>query len=1520
MPPPTKERYNSKARQSSVGSSHKKRRKIKATGNVGQEGEVVDHSNALVIDPEVEEAKRARREDPSNALAPISSKKRKRLDAYIARQLKKDNRSKLMADLAKSSAQVEDRSALMTAATLGTGKVLTGQERIQNDIAKEEKIQQRRRGVDFSVVDELLSGEEDAMDEERPSKDGLKEVDSGNNSFDGAREARIAKARALFTSSEPVSTSLGAQDRKTNESESKIPSTSSISRPTAVGSALALGPDGKPLSLVVRQRRAPQKKRGGTKTAWGRARGSIESSQEDETDFDSSASSESGEEEEAFTRDHDTRTNMGGVKKNFTAQDEDGNQEDLHEDESASDLSESDAEYSGEQTDEEEQAVLLEAMRLRGMLGRADQVSPNFEEEEEREDEKDVEEEGNAIDSEAESLPFAAFEGIYDGQEKEEGVANTDSEREESEEGEEGEESGEDDSDDDGDDTVTQSRRHGLPLTDRSHGFKGWAKEALGLGASTNEGEEEDDGVYRGPEPVAGLSVKVKDLMDGKIRGPLGEDEPTLQERSAFAQRYYEEVNTREGKGITGLHANKDRVHIQRSEEVQEARLKLPVLAEEERIIRTVMENMVTVLCGETGSGKTTQLPQFLYEAGFGTAGTHNPGMIGITQPRRVAALSMAARVGTELGLPSSKVSHQIRYDATTSPSTSIKFMTDGVLLRELAADFLLTKYSAIVIDEAHERSVNTDVLIGVLSRVVKLRAKRWIQGQGRPLRMIIMSATLRVEDFVGNTRLFDEKPPLIEIDARQHPVTTHFNRKTVHDYVEESVKKASKIHARLPPGGILIFMTGQAEITLVCRKLEKRYGRKAVEGKARLRARFKKQEFDDGEDDDENRGEDDRVTVSAKNGDVEAEEVDLSFGGNGNDDGLALDVDDGRTEKEDDDEALDTDDEQAGDEQDYDADLPEELRDDSDVAMHILPLYSLLPSDKQMRVFEAPPPNTRLVIVATNVAETSLTIPGITYVVDCGRSKERKYDVKTGVQSFEVDFISKASANQRAGRAGRTGPGHCYRLYSSNVFEEHFQPFAEAEILRTPVDNLVLMMKSMNIDNVANFPFPTAPNREALRRAERLLLRLGALEVDVAKVPKGNYKITDLGRSMSLFPLATRLSKLLVQGHQYDCLPFVIALVAALSVGDPFIKEESLYDMRDVVGGDNEEAEEEELAIEAKHITNADELEKEKHKATRSGYFKALNQFAALSGALSDPLRLLSIVGAYEHEGGSLSFCQKHYLIPKSMQEIHKLRAQLSSMVQANANAGTDWSHLSSPKFKSPPSAKQLTVLRQFLTAAFIDQVAIRADLAPESAARIAILQESTSTDSRIAKQFQNQLRNGAKMKSTRDVAYLGMGIPGEACFIHKASVLFHQSPPDWIIFSEVFRSRRRGDTMEVEGRNWLKGVTKINANWIHKLGKPLCTFGRTIEVDPKDTRAKLIEAAKEMKRRQGDMMSSSGSSTSSKASLATGEKQVIIVPTYGNGPAFDASERSSHVGWELPAITAKQKLVGGRWVTDLL
>ncbi|KAJ2389799.1 putative ATP-dependent RNA helicase DHR1, partial [Coemansia sp. RSA 2603] len=564
-------------------------------------------------------------------------------------------------------------------------------------------------------------------------------------------------------------------------------------------------------------------------------------------------------------------------------------------------------------------------------------------------------------------------------------------------------------------------------------------------------------------------------------------------------------------------------VSVERSEEIQRQREQLPVYGEEQQIMEAIGAHPVVVLSGETGSGKTTQVPQFLVEAGYGDASSDNPGMIGVTQPRRVAALSMAHRVAQELGSLGHTVAHQVRFDTTVTAGTRVKFMTEGVLLRELAGDLLLSKYSALVIDEAHERSLNTDILLGVLSRVVRLRERMAAEQPGvhRRLRLVIMSATLRVDDFVKNTRLFRDPPPVINVQARQHAVRVHFSRRTPAPglHLAEAVRKVGRIHRRLPAGGILVFLTGQAEITHVCKRLREEFGEAASleteAGSAQAGA--------------------------IQPGDAEDEDVDLGSGGDfaaGSDDDFDMQASDDEDEDDDGEPVIFGGDDDAEGRQLL---LSESLRDGASgsqpaLRLHVLPLYSMLPAAQQLRVFAAPPPGTRLCVVATNVAETSITIPGIRYVVDAGLAKEKTYDAQTQVQRFAVQWTSQASANQRMGRAGRTGPGHCYRLFSSAVFNDQFARFSQPEIMRMPLEGVVLQMKAMGLDAVANFPFPTPPDRRALRRAEQLLTWLGALDAD--------GRATPLGRLMSVFPVAPRFARMLVAAQQGGCLPYVVAVV----------------------------------------------------------------------------------------------------------------------------------------------------------------------------------------------------------------------------------------------------------------------------------------------------------------------------------------------------------------------------------------
>ncbi|KAJ8080565.1 putative ATP-dependent RNA helicase DHR1 [Marasmius tenuissimus] len=904
-----------------------------------------------------------------------------------------------------------------------------------------------------------------------------------------------------------------------------------------------------------------------------------------------------------------------------------------------------------------------------------------------------------------------------------------------------------DDSDDGNTDGESSEEDDPPPKPKKSLGFKDWALKQLNI-AKGNESTiptPSDDILEstKTPPPPPAKKRKVEHSSATQpMRGPLGED---LQLPStSFASNL-------QSKGAGG--SKKPNVTISRPPEVEEARLLLPVVAEEQPIMEAILLNPVVIICGETGSGKTTQIPQFLYEAGFGTPGSEHPGMIGITQPRRVAAMSMAARVGHELSLTSSKVSYQIRYDATVSPDTSIKFMTDGVLLRELAVDFLLTKYSVIIIDEAHERSTNTDILIGVLSRVIKLREDIWKEGKegATPLRLVIMSATLRVSDFAENQTLFASPPPVINVSARQHPVTVHFNRRTAADYVTEAIRKTIKIHTRLPPGGILVFLTGQNEINGVCRKLEARFGKKALSDARKKRA----------PDVDTIPGGQSASRVGAAQADVEPEEMEL--GDSMVDNEFSADDED---EPEDPD-ALDSEEEQQ---------LDEELGldgNETESPMHVLPLYSLLPADRQMQVFEPPPTGSRLVVVCTNVAETSLTIPGIRYVVDCGRAKERHYDTSNGIQTFQVDWISKASSAQRAGRAGRTGPGHCYRLYSSALYEHYFQPFSQPEILRMPIEGVVLQMKAMNIDAVANFPFPTPPDRSSLRKAEVVLGYLGALD--------RQGQVTEQGRTMSLFPVSPRFSRMLVSGQQHGCLPYVIAIVSALSVGDPFLHEEAL------LHPENEE--EEDGDEDLSHLNSEKVRVKEAARSRRKLFHSSQHIHSSLGKYSSDIFKMLSVVGAYEYTGGGLEFCKEHFVRLKAMEEVHKLRAQISAIVQSNFS-NVDAAFV--PNLQ-PPTDLQLKVLRQLLCAAFIDQVAIRKDRIHPSTA-------------------------GAQYASSKNVPYRALGI-GEDIFIHPSSVLANVPPPEYIVFTEVVRT----------SRVWVKGLTVVNPAWLSSLGKSsLCTYSK--------------------------------------------------------------------------------------------
>ena len=776
---------------------------------------------------------------------------------------------------------------------------------------------------------------------------------------------------------------------------------------------------------------------------------------------------------------------------------------------------------------------------------------------------------------------------------------------------------------------------------------------------------------------------------------------------------------------------------VQRSPAIQEARMKLPVVAEEQTIMEAIHKNPVTLISAATGSGKTTQVPQFLYEAGYGNPESPlTPGLIGVTQPRRVAAISTSARVGAELNR-SEVSSYQIRFDTSMNRDTAIKFMTDGILIREIGVDFILKKYSAIVLDEVHERSVNTDILIGMLSRIVDLRGRLNSQDPRiLPLKLIIMSATM-AGSFLDNKQLFKSGiPSKVECEGRQYDVTVHFARQTRADYVEDAFRKIVKAHRQLPHGGILVFLTGQNEITYLMKKLKEKLSTHAdIEGST------------------------DRTKGLPNDSDSDFEYEDS---------------------QEDETEFVVQDEEAAN---------AEAL---------ILPLYAQLPTKEQLKVFEPVPNNTRCIVLATNVSETSITIPGIRYVIDAGRRKEKVYDKVSSVQSFQTGWISKSSAEQRAGRAGRTGPGHCYRLYSSAVFERDFIKDTEPEILNTPLESVVLTLKSMDIQNVANFPWVTAPNRGAILKAERLLLNLGAIDQ--------SGKISSLGEELSLYPLSPRLAKMLAIGNQHGCIYHVIALVAALAVPEVFIPESQL----------DFEAKEREDEI----YNNSDRIQDSIRERRRRDYDSAHYHFGAPADK-SDAIKLLVAFGEYLWTSSTSEdlevYCNSKFLRSKALKEAKKLFEQLVNTVASNHPGTVD---VQDSATLSPPSKEQIAMLKQIVAAGYVDNVAIRADLAPQPP------------------------EMPRRPKRAIDAPYLPLfpihegraeSLEELAVFIHPSSILARTSLkdlPDYIIYSTLQRSAPSTIASDKIPKTRMHPLTPVSGKVLFALAKgtPLLEYGRPL------------------------------------------------------------------------------------------
>lgn len=534
-------------------------------------------------------------------------------------------------------------------------------------------------------------------------------------------------------------------------------------------------------------------------------------------------------------------------------------------------------------------------------------------------------------------------------------------------------------------------------------------------------------------------------------------------------------------------------------------RIALPVWEYREKFFEYLSTHQILVLVGETGSGKTTQIPQWCVELLRQKGGRRG---VACTQPRRVAAMSVAARVAEEMDVAiGQEVGYSIRFEDCSSPKTLLKYMTDGMLLREAMSDPLLEAYGVVLLDEAHERTLATDILMGVLKQVVTQRPD---------LKIVVMSATLDA----GKFQNYFDHAPLMNVPGRTHPVEIFYTPEPERDYLEAAIRTVIQIHmCEEVEGDILLFLTGQEEIEEACKRL--------------------KREIDN---------------------------------------------------------------------------LGPEVGE-----MKCIPLYSSLPPNLQQRIFEPPPPAKsngaigRKVVVSTNIAETSLTIDGVVFVIDPGFAKQKVYNPRIRVESLLVSPISKASSQQRAGRAGRTRPGKCFRLYTEKAYKTEMQDQTYPEILRSNLGSVVLQLKKLGIDDLVHFDFMDPPAPETLMRALELLNYLQSLD--------DNGELTELGSIMAEFPLDPQLAKMLITSCEYNCSNEALSITAMLSVPQCFVRPN-----------------------EAKKAADESKM-----------------RFAHIDG---DHLTLLNVYHAFKQNHEDTQWCYDNFVNYRSMKSADNVRQQLSRIM----------------------------------------------------------------------------------------------------------------------------------------------------------------------------------------------------------------------------------------------------------------
>ncbi|PYI05080.1 P-loop containing nucleoside triphosphate hydrolase protein [Aspergillus sclerotiicarbonarius CBS 121057] len=669
-----------------------------------------------------------------------------------------------------------------------------------------------------------------------------------------------------------------------------------------------------------------------------------------------------------------------------------------------------------------------------------------------------------------------------------------------------------------------------------------------------NKKRKHDNGIAKAEKPVTDetdVSPEPKEEQNGAV----SDDKPTIKKQK---QQQHKLVKDGKRKDKQGPKTNFTPLR-EKAQALYQLRKNLPIFPHGDEIRGHLRKNDVMLLVGETGSGKSTQIPQFLVNEKWcrsvktvvqGSDGVEKEvpvgGCIAITQPRRVAAISLARRVAEEMGTPlgssspASKVGYSVRFDTSTSPSTQVKFLTEGMLLQEMLRDPWLTKYSAIVVDEVHERGVNVDQVLGFLRNLVT--GKREGRG-GVPLKVVVMSATADMESLMGffkegfqgrraikdgvekeskgtngdsASQKSEDDIAVCHIKGRQFPVKTIYAPEPVHDFVDAALKVIFQIHYKEPcPGDILVFLTGQETV-------------EALENLVN--------EYATG----------------------------------------------------------------------MDPALPK---------IQVLPLFAALPQAAQQRVFLPAPPRTRKIILATNIAETSVTVSGVRFVVDCGKAKVKQFRSRLGLDSLLVKPISKSAAIQRKGRAGREAPGQCYRLYTEKNYLD-LDEVNTPEILRCDISSALLNMKARGVDDIMGFPFLTRPPREALEKALLQLLSIEALEE--------TGKISAIGMHIAKLPLTPTLGRVLLAASEYgaECLLDVIDITSSLSVENIFLN------------------------------TTSEEKKEEAEVARRDLYRRE-----------GDHLTMLSTVQAYAAENTDRkAWAERHLVSHRAMQSVMDVRRQLTT------------------------------------------------------------------------------------------------------------------------------------------------------------------------------------------------------------------------------------------------------------------